>query len=79
MVNSQNYATRCPGQLNALLPEAAVELSTVPRGRVLTILPNRHEITVFYTTEPETNNVLLAIDCLISARPRKPLPPTVFS
>ena len=23
LVNSQNYATRCRGQLNALLPEAA--------------------------------------------------------
>ena len=55
LVNSQNYATRCRGQLNALLPEAArprgrgqlcIELSTVPRGIVLTILPNRHEITV---------------------------------
>ena len=52
LVNSQNYATRCFGQLNALLPEAArpramcIELSTVPRGIVLTILPNRHEITV---------------------------------
>ena len=52
LVNSQNYATRCRGQLNALLPEAArpraivLELTTVLRGVVLTIVPNRHEITV---------------------------------
>ena len=39
LVNSQNYAPRCGGQLNALLPKA-------PRGVVFTILPNRHEITV---------------------------------
>ena len=48
LVNSQNYATGCRLQHNALLPEAArrTELSTVPRGIVLTILPNRHDITV---------------------------------
>ena len=50
-----------------------IELSTAPRGIVLTILLNRHEITVYYTTEPETNNALLAIDCLIGARRRKPV------
>ena len=27
----------------------------------------------YYTTEPETNNVLLEIDCLIGARRRKPV------
>ena len=27
----------------------------------------------YYTTESETNNVLLAIDCLIGARRRKPV------
>ena len=31
--------------------QLCIELSTVPRGIVLTILPNRHEITVFYITE----------------------------
>ena len=39
-----------------------IELSTVPIGIVLTILPNKHDITV-----------LLAIDCLIGARRRKPV------
>ena len=27
-------------------PQLCIELSTVPRGIVLTILPNKHEITV---------------------------------
>ena len=27
----------------------------------------------YYTTEPETNNILLAIDCLIGVRRRKPV------
>ena len=35
--NSQNYAPRYRGQLNAQLPSAEIELSTAPRGIVLTI------------------------------------------
>ena len=52
LVNSQNYATSCRGQLNALLPEAARPRAIVhwavhgTKGIVLNILPNRHEITV---------------------------------
>ena len=74
MDSSMHYCPRPQGR-----GQLCIELSTVPRSIVLTILPNRHEITVLLHTEPETNNVLLANDCLISARPRKPLPPTVFS
>ena len=48
----------------------------VPRGMVLTILPNRHEITVYYMftlmrfyypTEPGKDNGLLEITSLIGA------------
>ena len=52
LVNSQNYASRCCGQLNALLPEAvrprAIEHLAAhgTEGHGVTILPNRHEITV---------------------------------
>ena len=46
--------------------------------RDLVFRPDNMDETVPHT-DPETNNVLVAIDCLISARPRKPLPPTVFS
>ena len=53
--------------------QLCIELSTVPRGIVLTILQNKHEITVLFTTEAETNTVLLTIDCLIGARRRKPV------
>ena len=34
-------------------------------------VPLRALFLVYYTTEPETNNVLLAIDCLLGARRRK--------
>ena len=50
LVNSQNYATRCRGQLKAEgRGQLCIELSKVPRGIVLTILPNKHKITVDFT------------------------------
>ena len=60
------------GQLYALLPDAvSLGLSMVPRGMVLTILPNRHEITVLFTqTNPKKANYLLEITSLIGARRR---------
>ena len=39
----------------------------------MTILPNKHEITVLLNNGAETNTVLLAIDCLIGARRLKPV------
>ena len=70
MDSSMHYCPRPQGR-----GQLCIELSTEPRGIVLTILPNRHEITVLLhsvTTEPESND-LLAIDCLIGARRRKPV------
>ena len=68
MDSSMHYCPRPQGR-----GQLCIELSTVPRGIGLTILPNRHEITVLITTESEINNVLLAFDCLIGARRHKPV------
>ena len=67
--SSMHYCPRPQGR-----GKLCIELSTVPRGIVLTILPNRHEITVLlHVTEPETNNDFLVIDCLFGARCLKPV------
>ena len=68
MDSSMHYCPRPQGR-----GQLCTELSTVPRGIVLTFLPNKHEITVLLHNEAETNTVLLAIDCLIGARRRKPV------
>ena len=59
--SSMHYCPRPQGR-----GQLCIELSTVPRGIVLTILPQ-----FYYTTDPETNIVLLAIDCFNLARHRK--------
>ena len=66
--SSMHYCSRPQGR-----GQLCIELSTVLRGIVLTILPNKHEITVLLHNGAETNTVLLAIDCLICARRRKPV------
>ena len=68
MDSSMHYCPRPHGR-----GQLCIELSTEPRGIVLTILPNKHEITVLLHNGDETNTVLLAIDCLIGARRRKPV------
>ena len=52
----------CPGPQG--IGQKYIDLSTVMMGIVLTILPNSHEIT---SAEPETNHILLVIDCMIGA------------
>ena len=66
MDSSMHYCPRPQGR-----GQLCIELSTVPRGIVLTILPNKHEITVLLHNGAESNTVLLAIDCLIDAWRRK--------
>ena len=68
MDSSMHYCPRPQGR-----GQLCIELSTVPRGIVLTILPNKHERTFLLHNGAETNTVLLAIDCLIGARRRKPV------
>ena len=80
-MNSQNYATRCRGQLNALLPKA-----TRPRAIVHWAVHGTEGHSFDYSAKQAWNNCfitqrklkkpntnLLAIDCLIGARRRKPV------
>ena len=66
MDSSMHYYPRPQGR-----GKLCIELSTVPRGIVSTILPNKHEISVLLHNGAETNTVLLAINRLIGARGRK--------